>query len=274
MDDFTVHGDSFDGCLHHLTLVLKHFIETDLVVNFEKCHFMVEHGVVLGHVVSSKGLEVHKAKVDIIQSLPYPKCIKEVRSFQGHVGFDRRFIKDFSKIASPLCALLAKDALFNFNENCGRAFDQLKLKLTTTLIVQAPNWALSFELMYDATDKAAGVVLGQRVRKVPHVSYYASTTLDLAQCNYTTIEKEVFAVVFALEKFHPYLLGVKVIVYTDNSAIKHLLSKNDSKPRLIRWVVLLQEFQLEIKDKPRAKNLVADHISRPDGKSIERLFPY
>ena len=105
------------------------------MLNFEKCHFMVEHGVLLGHVVSNKGLEVDKAKVEIVQSLPYPQCVKEVRSFLGHVSFYRRFIKDFSKIASPLCVLLAKDALFDFNEDCRIAFDQLKLKLTTTSIV-------------------------------------------------------------------------------------------------------------------------------------------
>ena len=97
---------------------------------------MVQHGVVLGHVVSSRGLEVDKAKVDIIQSLPHPRCVKDVRSLLGHVGFYRRFIKDFSKIASPLCALLAKDASFDFNDDCMRAFDHLKLKLTTSPIVQ------------------------------------------------------------------------------------------------------------------------------------------
>ena len=96
--------------------------------------------------------------------------------------------------------------------------------------------------MCDASDKAVGAVLGQRVGNVPHVIYYASKTLDPTQCNYTTIEKEMYAIVFALEKFCPYLLGVKVTVYTNHSAIKHLLSKNDSKPRLIRWVLLLQDF--------------------------------
>ena len=112
IDDFTVHGDSFDECLHHLTLVLRRCIDINLVLNFEKFHFMVEHGVGLGHVVSSRGLEVDKAKVGIIQRLPHPRYVKNVRSFSGHVGFHRRFIEDFSKIASPLCALLVKDVLF------------------------------------------------------------------------------------------------------------------------------------------------------------------
>jgi len=114
MDDFTVHGDSFDECLHHLTLMRWRCIETNLVLNFEKCDFIVEHGVVLGHAVSSRGLEIDKAKVDIIQPLPYHRCVKDVRSFLGNVGFYKRFIKDFSKIVSPLCALLAKNASFDF----------------------------------------------------------------------------------------------------------------------------------------------------------------
>ena len=121
---------------------------------------MVEHRVVLGHVVSFKGVEVNKAKADVIQSLPYLKCVKEVRSFLGHGGFYRRFTKDFSKITSPLCALFTRDTLFDFNEDCKRAFDQLKLKLTTTQIVQPFNWALPFKLICDASDEAVAVVLG------------------------------------------------------------------------------------------------------------------
>jgi len=106
--------------------------------------------------------------------------------------------------------------------------------------------------MCGASDKAIGPVLHQKVGKVLHVIYDASKTLDPTQCNYTTIEKEMNAIVFALIKFHPYLLGVKVIVYTDHSTIKHLLTKNDSKSGLTRWVLMLQEFQLEIRDKPRS----------------------
>ena len=139
VDDFTVYGDSFDNCFHNLTLVLQRRIETNLVLNFEKCHFMVEQGIVLGHVVSSRGIEVDKAKVDIIQSLPYPTSVQEVCSFLGHASFYRRFIKDFSKIALPLCKLLQKDVGFEFDEACKKVFDKLKELLTSTSVIQPPN---------------------------------------------------------------------------------------------------------------------------------------
>jgi hypothetical protein len=116
--------------------------------------------------------------------------------------------------------------------------------------------------MCDASNHAIGAVLGQKEGKESHVIYYASRTLDSAQCNYSTTEKELLAVVFALEKFRSYLLGTKVIVFSDHAALKYLLKKKDAKPRLIRWILLLQEFDLEIRDKSGAENLVADHLSR------------
>ncbi|XP_062109887.1 uncharacterized protein LOC133821759 [Humulus lupulus] len=262
MDDFSVYGDSFDKCLHNLTLVLKRCIETNLVLNWEKCHFMVQQGIVLGHVISEKGIEVDKAKVDLIRSLPPPSSVKEIRSFLGHAGFYRRFIKDFSKISTPLCKLLQKDVKFEFDEKCLLAFNILKESLTTAPIIQPPNWELPFELMCDASDYAVGAVLGQRVGKLPHVIYYASRTLNDAQLNYSTTEKELLAVIYALEKFRSYLIGTKVIIYTDHAALKYLLAKKEAKPRLIRWILLLQEFDLEIKDKSGSENLVADHLSR------------
>ncbi|XP_062161981.1 uncharacterized protein LOC133869015 [Alnus glutinosa] len=178
MDDFTVYGDSFDNCLHNLTLVLQRCIETNLVLNSEKCHFMVGQGIVLGHVVSSRGIEVDKAKVDIIQSLPYPTSVREVRSFLGHAGFYRRFIKDFSKIALPLCKLLQKDVAFELDEACKKAFDKLKELLTSTPVIQPPDWTIPFEIMCDASDYAVGAVLGQRIGKASHAIYYASRTLN------------------------------------------------------------------------------------------------
>ncbi|XP_052724070.1 uncharacterized protein LOC128193915 [Vigna angularis] len=197
MDDFTVYGSSFDTCLDSLEKVLKRCIETNLVLNFEKCHFMVEQGLVLGHIISSKGIEVDPAKISVISKLPYPSCVQEVRSFLGHAGFYRRFIKDFSQKALPLSKLLQKDIDFDFDDKCKQAFDRLKEALTTTPIIQAPDWTAPFVLMCDASNYALGAVLMQKIDKLPRVIYYASKTLDAAQANYTTTEKELLAIVDA-----------------------------------------------------------------------------
>ena len=128
--------------------------------------------------------------------------------------------------------------------------------------MQAPDWSLLFELMCDASDYAVGAVLGQRKEKKPHVIYYASRALDSAQMNYSTTEKELLAIVFALDKFRQYLVGSPIVCFTDHAALKYLLQKKDAKPRLIRWILLLQEFDLSIKDKKGVENVVADHLSR------------
>ncbi|KAL4353010.1 hypothetical protein GQ457_06G017930 [Hibiscus cannabinus] len=268
MDDFSTFGEDFDNCLSNLEKVLKRCKETNLVLNWEKCHFMVDEGIVLGHKISSKGMEVDKAKIEVISKLPPPTTVKGIRSFLGHAGFYRRFIEDFSKITKPLCSLLEQGRPFEFNKDCTKAFNLLKQKLVTAPIVEPPDWKLPFELMCDASDYAVGAVLGQRKGKIFHPIYYASKTLNDAQVNYTTTEKEMLAVIFAFDKFRSYLIGTKVIVHTDHSAIKYLLSKKDAKPRLIRWILLLQEFDIEIIDRKGTENQVADHLSRLENKDI------
>ena len=262
MDDFSVHGTSFDHCLKNLEKVLKRCGEVDLVLNWEKCHFMVRRGLVLGHIISEKGIEVDKAKIETVERLPPPTDIRSLRSFLGHAGFYRRFIKDFSKIAKPLNYLLQKDVPFEFTDECEVAFRKIKELLVKAPIIQPPDWNLPFEIMCDASDYAVGAVLGQRKDGRVHAIYYASKTLNEAQVNYATTEKELLAVVFAFEKFRSYIVNSKVIVYTDHAAIKYLLTKKDAKPRLIRWILMLQEFDVEIRDKKGVENVVADHLSR------------
>ncbi|XP_019267190.1 PREDICTED: uncharacterized protein LOC109244536 [Nicotiana attenuata] len=231
MDDFSVFGCSFDNCLMNLDKVLARCEETNLVLNWEKCH-----------------LKVDKAKVEAIEKLPPPISVKGIRSFLGHAGFYRRFIKDFSKISSPLCRLLEKDVAFKFDDACLKAFEELKGRLVTAPIIVAPDWEQPFELMCDASDLAIGAVLGQRRNKIFHSIYYASKTLNPAQMNYTVTEKDLLAV--------------------------------DAKPRLIRWVLLSQEFDLEIRDRKGTENQVADHLSRlenrnhvAEGGAIKETFP-
>ncbi|CAA7058486.1 unnamed protein product [Microthlaspi erraticum] len=222
MDDFSVYGASFSSCLSNLCRVLQRCEETNLVLNWEKCHFMVREGIVLGHKISEKGIELDRAKVDVMLQLPVPKTVKDIRSFLGHAGFYRRFIKDFSKIARPLTRLLCKETDFEFDEECHKSWTLLKDALVSAPIVQAPNWDHPFEIMCDASDYAVGAVLGQKIDKKLNVIYYASKTMDDAQCKYATTEKELLAIVFAFEKFRSYIVGSKVIVHTDHAALRHI----------------------------------------------------
>ncbi|XP_075101626.1 uncharacterized protein LOC142177066 [Nicotiana tabacum] len=193
IDDFSVVGNSFEDC------------------------------IVLGHRVSSKGIEVDHSKVDVIENLPPP------------TSFYRRFIKDFSKIANPLCKLLEKDHPFVFFDDYKLAFEELKKRLVNAPITVSPDWEKSFELMCDPSDYAIGAVLGQRK-----------------------------------DKMESYLIGSKVIVYTDHTTLRYLIEKKESKPHLICWVLLLQEFDLEIRDRKGTKNQVTDHLSRAFTKLLEK----
>ncbi|GKA74958.1 reverse transcriptase domain-containing protein [Tanacetum coccineum] len=188
MDDFSVFGNSFENCLSRLDKILQRCEDTNLVLNWEKSYFMVKEGIVLGHKISKSGIEVDRAKVDVIAKIPHPTTVKG--------------------------------------------------------------------------DFAIGAVLGQRKNKHFQPIHYASKTMTEAQAHYTTTENELLAVVYAFEKFWSYLVLSKSIVYTNHSAIKYLFAKKDAKARLMRWILLLQEFNVEIRDKKGAENLAADHLSR------------
>ena len=179
-----------------------------------------------------------------------------------HTGFYRRFINDFSKISRPLCRLLEKESKFEFDEECKCAFEEIKVRLIRAPIMAAPNWSKDFEIMCNASDYAMGAVLGQRIDKTFRAIYYANKTFNEAQENDSTTKKEMLAIVFACEKFKPFILGSHVTVHTDHTTIKYLMEKKVAKPRLIRWLLLLEEFNLEIKDKKGCDNVIADHLSR------------
>jgi hypothetical protein len=212
---------------------------------------MVREGIVLGHKISDKGIEV-------IEQLPLSTNAKRIISFLGHAGLYRRFIQNFSQIARLLTHLLAKAIPFVFMEECLQVLHTLK----KALVIQHPDCHLPFEIMCDASDYVVGAVLSQSKDWKQYVISYARKTLTRPQLNYATTEKELLAMDFAIEKFRSYLVGAKIIVYTDHAALKYLLMKKDAKPHLIRCVLLLQEFDLEIRCKMGVENSVAGHLSR------------
>jgi hypothetical protein len=195
---------------------------------------MVKQGIMLRHVISERGIEVDKAKVEMVEQLPPPTDVKSLRRFLGHAGFYRKFSKDFSKITKPLTHLLQKDVAFDFDEKCLAAFRTLKSALVSAPIIQPSDWSQPFKIMCYASDYVVREVFGQRKEGRVHAVYYASKTLNEAQLNYATTHKELLAVVFTFEKFRTYVLNLKVIVYTNHAAIKYLLAKKYAKPRLIR----------------------------------------
>nr|GEX77206.1 hypothetical protein [Tanacetum cinerariifolium] len=207
MDDFLVFENSFDCCLANLDRMLVRCEETNFMLNWENCHFMVKEEIVLGHKIFRAGIEVDIAQIDVIAKLPYPTNVK---------------------------GLLMKDVKFDFFNNYKKAFNILKEKLTTAPIIISPDWNVPFELMCDASDFAVGVVLEKRIDAKFKLIYYASKTLNNAQEHYTTTEKELLAVVFSFDMFRSYLILSKTVVYIDHSALKYLFIKQDAKPRLIR----------------------------------------
>ncbi|GJZ66182.1 reverse transcriptase domain-containing protein [Tanacetum coccineum] len=233
---------------------------------------MVKEDIDLGHKISKNRIEVDKAKVDVIAKLPHPTTVKGVRSFLGHAGFYRRFIKDFSKISRPMTHLLEKNTPFIFSDECIQAFETLKKKLTEAPILIAPDWDLPFELMCDASDFAIGAVLGQRHEKHFRPIHYASKTMTEAESHYTTTEKEMLAVVYVgFEKFCLTRLEQKRM-YTAHSVKISLCLKNDSKARFA--LVGFSPFQgvrFNVIDTKGAKNLAGQSFF-PIGKSYENVL--
>nr|GEV93418.1 hypothetical protein [Tanacetum cinerariifolium] len=258
---FDIKGIDPRFCTHKILMEkdYKPAVQSQRRVN-PKIHDVIKKEVIklldAGHKILKSGIEVDRVKVDVIAMLPRPTTVKGVRSFLGHAGFYRRFIQDFSKIARLMTHLLEKETPFVFSKESVDAFNTLKKKLTEAPIL---------------------------VRKTKHFQpiHYASKTMTEAQIHYTTTEKEMLAVVYAFEKFRPYLVLSKSKVYTDHSALKYLLNKQDAKSRLLRWVLLLQEFDITILDKKGSENLTADHLLRLENphkdvlenKDINENFP-
>jgi hypothetical protein len=277
IDDFAV----FSAWRDHLAYLRRTFErcrETGLKLHPGKCYFGMVSGLLLGHIVSRHGIAVDLAKVIVIMALLAPKNLRELRGFLGCVGYYRRFIEDYARIAGPLTGLLKKEVEYLWTIVQQEAFDELKRRLVTAPILTAPDWTREFHVTVDASGWCLGAILWQLDagnRECP--IYYASRQMNPAEKNYTTTEREALAMVYACKKFRHYLLGYKVVFHTDHDSLKYLVNKPDLSGRLARWILLLQEFNIEVQFKKGKANANADFLSRQRGpdcpEAIQADFP-
>jgi hypothetical protein len=257
MDEFIVYGNTYQEALDNLEKFLIRCQEMNLSLSHEKFKMLLTEGVLLGHHVSSKGIKVNPTKIEVIVRLPPPKTQKEVRSFLGHAGYYRWFIENFTKIDAPMFGLLIKDVDFVWTEQCQNAFETLKSKLYVAPVLRGTNWNLPFHISTDASNTTIGGVLGKKEDQQSYAIYFVSKNLSTAELNYTVTKKEFLAVVHAINKFHHYNIGYEVFIHIDHSTIRFLMNKPITNGRVTRWLLLLQEFNITVLDRPGKDNVVA-----------------
>lgn len=262
LDDCIVYSHDLDSHMHKLELVFSKFREANLKLQPDKCEFLRREVAYLGHTITDKGVFPNPDKVKAVTEFPAPKNPKDIKSFLGLVGYYRRFIENFSKITKPLTSLLKKDAEFHWNQEQQNAFSTLKSKLTSAPLLQYPDFSKTFILTTDASNYAVGAILSQGVVGKDKPIAYASRTLNKAEGNYSTIEKELLAILFGVKTFRPYLYGHKFQIVTDHRPLVWLFNVKDPSSKLIRWRLKLEEYDYEIIYKQGKLNSNADALSR------------
>ena len=267
LDDVTAFSQTFEEHLQHLETIFKRIEAAGLKINPDKCHFGAHSLQFLGHIISDQGILPDPTKIEAVKNYPQPQNLTQLRAFLGLASYYRRFIKDFSKISSPLYELLKKDIPYEWIEQRQQAFQLLKEKLISAPLLMYPDFTKPFCLYTDASYTALGAVIEQLGDDgLKHPIAYASRTTSSAERKYSSTELECAAVVWAVNYFRPYLYGKRFTIFTDHSALQWLLKlktiKNGLTGRLARWQLQLQSFDYDIKYRPGTVNSNADALSR------------
>ena len=257
-DDILIYSKSFDEHVKHIRQVLDELRKEKLFANLEKCSFCTDHVVFLGFVVSAKGIEVDESKVKAIKDWPAPTNVSQVRSFHGLAGFYRRFVRDFSTIASPLNELTKKGVEFKWGNSQEDAFQELKKRLTEAPVLILPDFTKTFEVECDASGIGIGGVLMQQGKPIA----YFSEKLGGAQLNYSVYDKELYALVRALETWQHYLWPKEFVIHSDHEDLKYLKGQAKLNRRHAKWVEFIETFPYIVKYKKGKDNVVADALSR------------
>jgi len=265
IDDIVIYSDTWEDHLRIIRTFFERLTEAKLTVNLAKSEFARAHVTYLGHVVGQGQVKPVDAKISAISDFPRPESKKQLMRFLGMAGYYRKFCPNFSAIAEPLTQLLSKKAEFVWTEKCERAFDELKAILKSAPVLSAPDFNHQFKLAVDASDAAAGAVLLQEDKDgVDHPICYFSRKFNKSQKNYSTVEKECLALVLALQHFEVYVSSssLPVVVFSDHNPLVFLHKLKNKNQRLLRWSLMLQEYNLDIRHIKGKDNVIADCLSR------------
>ena len=263
IDDIVIYSKIMDDHLAHIQLVFDCLRKAGLRLKPTKCSFGLPSVKLLGYIVNKDGIAADPEKIQAIQNLAPPTDIKGVRSFLGMTGFYRQCMSNYAAVAEPLETLKRKHAHFQWGTPQQNAFEQLKGLLTSSSVMAAPKINHPYKLYTDACEYAVGAILVQEDEKgVERVIQYISHSLSTTQRKWATIEKEAFAVVYAINKLRPYLYGAKFTVFTDHKPLTSLFTKDMQNTKIQRWGVLLAEYGAQIKYRAGKNNIRADMLSR------------
>lgn len=262
LDDLIVLGSTLEEHMHNLREVFRRLREAGLVINHEKCQFLQKQLRYLGHIVSDQGLHTDPDTVKAVQEFPRPQKIRSLRSFLGLASWYRRFVPDFATIAAPLHHLLKKGVRWRWGEQEEEAWEKLKEALIHSPVLTYPRFELPFALQADASGLGLGAALTQEINGEEKVIAYASRALRGPELNYSTTEKECLAVIFGLRKFKPYIEGYHVVVITDHQSLKWLRNIPNPTGRIARWIMEMQQYDLEIRYRKGNQHTVPDALSR------------
>ena len=258
LDDIIIFGQSIEEHNKNLAIILQRLREVGLKVQPDKCEFLKPELEYLGHLVTANGVKPNPEKIEAVKNFKLPKNPTDVKSFLGLAGYYRKFIRNFSKIAKPLTELTKKDIQFHWTDKTQLSFDTLKERLCQAPVLKYPDYTKTFTLTTDASNEGLGAILSQD----GHPCCFISRTLNPPERNYTTTEKELLAIVWAVRRFRQYLLGRKFKIQTDHQALKWLHNCKDPSSRLIRWRLRLEEYEYDIEYVKGKENVAADTLSR------------
>lgn len=267
LDDILIGGKDLDECHGRLRTVLDRLKEYNVRVNFEKCKFFTDELEFLGHYITKDGIAPGKTKMTALVNAPRPRDVSQLRSFLGGVNYYSKFVQNLQSLLHPLHRLLQKGVPFEWTVECQECFENVKQRLQNSAMLARYDPSKSITIICDASPYGVGAVLNVIENGEERPCFMVSASLKPAQQNYSQLHREAYAIVFSVTKYHKFIYGKKVTIFTDCKALESILSKSNNldgviNSRFLRWILFLQNYDIEIKYRPSKQTACADVLSR------------